>query len=56
VVEPLTLLGSSFARLKDVTVRLTMGSRIGVVGRNGAGKSTLRAQLKNIEKPYLTES
>ena len=56
VVEPLTLLGSSFARLKDVTVRLTMGSRIGVVGRNGAGKSTLRAQLKNLEKPYLIES
>lgn len=27
--------------LKDVTVRLTMNSRIGVVGRNGAGKSTL---------------
>jgi len=27
--------------LKEVTVRLTMGSRIGVVGRNGAGKSTL---------------
>eukprot|EP00439_Symbiodinium_sp_Y106_P033199 s2084_g3.t6 len=27
--------------LKGVTVRLTMGSRIGVVGRNGAGKSTL---------------
>ena len=26
--------------LKEVTVRLTMGSRIGVVGRNGAGKST----------------
>lgn len=27
--------------LKDVTVRITMNSRIGVVGRNGAGKSTL---------------
>jgi len=27
--------------LKDVTVRLTMNSRIGVVGANGAGKSTL---------------
>jgi len=27
--------------LKDVSVRLTMGSRIGVVGSNGAGKSTL---------------
>ncbi|CAE8694937.1 unnamed protein product, partial [Polarella glacialis] len=27
--------------LKEVTVRLTMNSRIGVVGRNGAGKSTL---------------
>eukprot|EP00927_Polykrikos_kofoidii_P028195 TRINITY_DN2464_c2_g1_i1.p1 TRINITY_DN2464_c2_g1~~TRINITY_DN2464_c2_g1_i1.p1 ORF type:complete len:1300 (-),score=300.87 TRINITY_DN2464_c2_g1_i1:94-3939(-) len=27
--------------LKDVTVKVTMGSRIGVVGRNGAGKSTL---------------
>eukprot|EP00928_Gymnodinium_smaydae_P099469 TRINITY_DN949_c1_g1_i1.p1 TRINITY_DN949_c1_g1~~TRINITY_DN949_c1_g1_i1.p1 ORF type:complete len:1317 (-),score=301.18 TRINITY_DN949_c1_g1_i1:388-4227(-) len=27
--------------LHDVTVRLTMSSRIGVVGRNGAGKSTL---------------
>eukprot|EP00971_Amphidinium_carterae_P039726 780431-Amphidinium_carterae.1 len=27
--------------LHDVTVRLTMNSRIGVIGRNGAGKSTL---------------
>jgi len=27
--------------LKDVTVKLTMNSRIGVIGRNGAGKSTL---------------
>jgi len=27
--------------LKDVTVRITLLSRIGVVGRNGAGKSTL---------------
>eukprot|EP00929_Paragymnodinium_shiwhaense_P014755 TRINITY_DN122714_c0_g1_i1.p1 TRINITY_DN122714_c0_g1~~TRINITY_DN122714_c0_g1_i1.p1 ORF type:complete len:1285 (+),score=319.99 TRINITY_DN122714_c0_g1_i1:120-3974(+) len=27
--------------LQDVTVRLTMNSRIGCVGRNGAGKSTL---------------
>lgn len=27
--------------LKDVTVRLTMNSRIGIVGANGAGKSTL---------------
>ena len=27
--------------LKDVSVRLTMASRIGVVGSNGAGKSTL---------------
>jgi len=31
--------------LEDVTVRVTMGSRIGVIGRNGAGKSTLMSLL-----------
>ena len=38
--NPLDRLRELRGRLKDVTVRLTMGSRIGVVGRNGAGKST----------------
>ena len=44
-VAPLSIqrhwaMGFLRCRLKEVTVRLTMGSRIGVVGRNGAGKST----------------
>eukprot|EP00931_Biecheleriopsis_adriatica_P072817 TRINITY_DN47214_c0_g1_i1.p1 TRINITY_DN47214_c0_g1~~TRINITY_DN47214_c0_g1_i1.p1 ORF type:complete len:1270 (+),score=311.68 TRINITY_DN47214_c0_g1_i1:36-3845(+) len=42
--------------LKDVTVRLTMGSRIGVVGRNGAGKSTLLNLLAGELLPPEDES
>ena len=33
-----------------MTVRLTMGSRIGVVGRNGAGKSTSEPQKKSTSR------
>ncbi|CAE6972288.1 ABCF3 [Symbiodinium natans] len=42
--------------LKGVTVRLTMGSRIGVVGRNGAGKSTLLNLLAGELLPPEDES
>jgi len=42
--------------LKEVTVRLTMGSRIGVVGRNGAGKSTLLNLLAGELLPPEDES
>jgi len=42
--------------LKDVTVRLTMNSRIGVVGRNGAGKSTLLNLLAGELLPPEDES
>ena len=33
--------GATKPQISDVTVRCTLGSRIGVLGRNGAGKSTL---------------
>ena len=33
--------GAAKPQISDVTVRCTLGSRIGVLGRNGAGKSTL---------------
>ena len=33
--------GAAKPQISDVTLRCTLGSRIGVLGRNGAGKSTL---------------
>ena len=37
--------------LDDVTVGVTEGSRIGIVGRNGSGKTTLIEVLAGIESP-----
>lgn len=33
--------GTETPALKDVNVKLTLGSRVGIVGKNGAGKTTL---------------
>ena len=37
--------------LRDVTLSLAMGDRVGLVGRNGAGKSTLLRLLSGIYEP-----
>ncbi len=37
--------------LKSVTLSLTVGDRVGLIGHNGAGKTTLLRLLANIYKP-----
>jgi ABC-2 type transport system ATP-binding protein len=37
--------------LRDITLSLTMGDRVGLVGHNGAGKSTLLRLLSGIYEP-----
>jgi ABC-2 type transport system ATP-binding protein len=37
--------------LRDITLTLTMGDRVGLVGRNGAGKSTLLRLMSGIYEP-----
>ena len=39
------------AIIKDFTLRITRGDRIGVVGANGSGKTTLLKLLLGTEKP-----
>ena len=37
--------------LRDITLSLRMGDRVGLVGHNGAGKSTLLRLLSGIYEP-----
>ena len=37
--------------LRDITLSLKMGDRVGLVGHNGAGKSTLLRLLSGIYEP-----
>ena len=37
--------------LRDITLSLTVGDRVGLVGHNGAGKSTLLRLLSGIYEP-----
>lgn len=43
--------GVSVRALRDISLRLTDGDRVGVIGRNGAGKSTLLRVLSGIYEP-----
>lgn len=54
----LDLLGFSFRKnyeefwpLKDITVTIKKGEKVGVIGRNGAGKTTLLSMISNNVKP-----
>jgi ATP-binding cassette subfamily F protein uup len=37
--------------LNDVSLKLTLGARVGIVGPNGVGKSTLLCTLAGLEPP-----
>lgn len=37
--------------LKNVTIQIEKGERLGILGRNGAGKSTLIRLISGVEKP-----
>lgn len=41
----------SYRALKDISLKIAVGDRVGLVGRNGAGKSTLLRTIGQIYKP-----
>lgn len=46
---------TEFWGLRDITLKLSEGSRLGIIGRNGAGKSTLLKVISGIYRPTLGE-
>jgi len=46
---------SEFWALRDITLRMSGGDRVGIVGHNGAGKSTLLRLLARIYPPTFGE-
>jgi ABC-type polysaccharide/polyol phosphate transport system ATPase subunit len=51
----ITTRNSTYRALTNISLQISKGDRIGLLGRNGAGKSTLLRVLAKIYKPNLGE-